>query len=624
MCRAGAGQVNYAGTDNMLLNIFVFVLVLLALYFHYLQGFFSAGISATLVVISALVAVGYHENVVYSLLGGRYAAQAHAIALVIVFAITYIVLRQIFDRLVPGNVAFPVMVDKIGSAVCGLVAGVFGAGIVVMAASSLPFGPDIGGYTRYPVSFGMPVSVFAGQKEVAAQYDLLDAERFVDNQPDRLLIPVDDVVISLAEHVTKPGGPLGGSRSLASVHPDYLQELFGQRVGIQAAASRVASIDKSLKIEGVYVAPSLPQDDQERWVVGNYAAGVRGPETVPQPPPLPPVLKPQTGQALLVVRAMLGAGAIDTKNRMVSFGTANVRLVAGGKNYFPIGTVEGGRTLFRAAPDDYLLVPGDRAVDLVFLVDEADVLEAGEGKTYQTKAGTFLEFKRLPKEYLPETVAVGVPPPGDKVQVVRKQGGKAPPGRGSATAGTGGGGPAGGAAAAGPLTFPGTPDSFNAMPNPIPVQGDKGESDWGAWTLTEQRFSKLEVNPTRALQMISSSPGEQIDRLYVTRQQAVVQWTGTPQGGSWDWANEVGNFEIVDANNKRHKPHGVYAKVVNANGAQSIFVRYDQSRPLTSLSPSKEAKPTEVTLFWVVPNGSVIVTLEYKQERVQSFSVTAE
>jgi hypothetical protein len=612
----------------MLLNIFVIVLVLLAVYFHYLQGFFSAAISAILVVISALLAVGYHENVVYSLLGGQYAAQAHAIALVVIFAITYIALRQIFDRLVPGNVAFPLLVDKIGSAACGLIAGIFGAGIVMMAASSLPFGPSIGGYERYPVTFDMPVSVFAGQREVAAEYDLLDAERFLENEPSRLLIPADDVLISLAAHVTKTGGPLSGGRSLESVHPDYLQELFGQRVGIQESASRVAQIENSLTIDGVYVAQSLPQDDQERWVVGRYAAGVRGPETVPQPPPLQPVLKPQPGQAILVVRAALGTGAIDSKNRMVSFGPANVRLVASGKNHFPIGTLEGGRTLMRAAPDDYLLVPGDRAVDLVFLVDEADVLEAGEAKTYRTKDGTFLEFKRLPKEYLPGTVTVGVPPPGDKVQVVRKAGGKAPPGRGTATAGAGGAAAgddaAGGTAAAGPLTFQGMPDAYNAMPIQIPVQGAKGENEWGNWVLNEQRFQKLEVNPVRALQMIQQSGGEPTDRLYVTRQQAVVMWKAIPQGGSWDWANDLGNYELVDSNNRRHKPHGVYAQVVNANGAQSIFVRYDQSRSLTSVSPDKESKPTDVTLFWVVPNGSVIVTLEYKQERVQSFSITAE
>jgi len=112
--------------------------------------------------------------------------------------------------------------------------------------------------------------------------------------------------------------------------------------------------------------------------------------------------------------------------------------------------------------------------------------------------------------------------------------------------------------------------------------------------------------------------------VYVTKQQAIVKWTATPQGGSWDWANEVGNYALLDSNNRRHKPHGVFAKAVNSNGAETLFVRYDQSRPLTSVSPDKEAKPTEVTLFWVVPNGSVIVTLEYKQERVQSFSVTAE
>lgn len=604
----------------MIFSILVILLLALVVYFHYLQGFFSAALSAVLVVISAMIAIGYHEDLVYTLLGGKYAAQAHAISLVCLFAIAYIVLRQIFDRLVPGNVRFPVTVDKVGAAVSGIIAGVFSVGIVVIAAHALPFGPSIAGYTRYPIEFEKELAVHQNQRAVDAQYDLLDAERFLNNEPEKLLIPVDDIVVSFAERVTSPGAPLSSGRPLTSVHPDYLQELFGQRIGMQLAASRVAQIENSLEVIGVYAAQSLAQDDQERWIMmGRMPSGIRGPESSPPPPPLPATLKPEPGQALLVVRATLDVGAADKKSNLVSFGPGNVRLVANEKNYFPIGTLEGGRTLLRNAPDDYLFVTPGRGVDLVFLVDESDVLVPGEANTYQTRPGTFLEFKRMAKEYLPSTVTVGVPPPGEKVQVVRKEGA-----RGPAVAGGAGSDPGAGAAPAMSLAFEGAPDTLGQLPAPIAVQDAKGERDWGTYEMTDERFSSLEVSPTRTVEILGSG-GRPVERLYHTRQQGIVQWTTIPQGETkWEWADEIASYELVDANNKRYQPNGVAARVVNANGGQSLVAKYDAERSVRSVPMVSEVKPTEVTLYWVLPAKTAIRALEYKNERVQSINLDVQ
>jgi hypothetical protein len=611
----------------MLFTLFILLLVALVVYFHYLQGFFSAALSAVIAVISAMVAIGYHENLVYSILGGKYAAQAHAIALVVLFAISYIVLRQIFDRFVPGNVRFPVLVDKIGSAVMGLVAGVFAVGIVVLAAHTLPFGPSIMGYSRFPMNFDASAHLHLGGNTVTANFDQLDTERFLENQPEKLLVPVDDLVVSFAEHVTSPGGPLASGTPLTEVHPDYLQELFAQRIGLQPAASRVAQIEKSMSIAGVYAAKSFPQDDQERWLMlGRMATGVRGPEAAPTPPPLEPVLKAPEGKQLLVVRVQLDVGAAERKNNLVAFGPANVRLVASGKNYFPIGTLENGRTLLRNAPDDYLFVPATKGADLVFLVDEADVLVPGEGKTFQTKPGAFLEFKRLPKEYLPETVTMGVPPPGDRVLVVRKEGMRGAR-AGTATAQGGGDGGAGAGAAAATLAFQGLPEASVILPMAIGVGAEvgnsgKGEQDWGTFTLTEGRFSRLEINPVRTIEIISQRTPS-IDVLYHSRKEGIIQWTAVPQGSTkWEWASDLANYELVDGNNKPYQPYGFLAKVVSSNGGTMLLARYDAAKPVTSVSSSNEVKPTEVTLFWVVPTGTQIRTLNYKKEGVQSISIT--
>src|SRR4051812_24831981 len=135
----------------MILSVIIILLVAGVAYFHYAQGFFSATISATIAVLSAALAVGYHEVVVYGLLKGKMADYAHAFVLVGLFALSYIILRTLFDKLVPGNIRLPVIADRVGGGVMGLIAGIFTAGIFALAAESLPFGPAVGGYTRYPV-----------------------------------------------------------------------------------------------------------------------------------------------------------------------------------------------------------------------------------------------------------------------------------------------------------------------------------------------------------------------------------------------------------------------------------------------------------------------------------------
>src|SRR3954470_23615949 len=97
--------------------IFGLIIVLLLggiAYFHYAQGFFSALLSAVCAVTAAVLAVGYHEAIVLSLLQGKVADYANALCLVAIFAGVYIVLRTLLDKVVPGNIRLPVAVDRVG------------------------------------------------------------------------------------------------------------------------------------------------------------------------------------------------------------------------------------------------------------------------------------------------------------------------------------------------------------------------------------------------------------------------------------------------------------------------------------------------------------------------------
>jgi uncharacterized membrane protein required for colicin V production len=132
----------------MIFSVLCILLVLVVAFFHYLQGFLSATVSAILAAISVLVAFTLYEPLVTALSPGKFADSAHGMMLVSLFAVTYLILRILFDKLVPGNVRVPATVDKAGGGVMGLIVGCLSVGLLAVAAQSLSFGPSICGYTR--------------------------------------------------------------------------------------------------------------------------------------------------------------------------------------------------------------------------------------------------------------------------------------------------------------------------------------------------------------------------------------------------------------------------------------------------------------------------------------------
>src|SRR5438270_2361081 len=136
----------------MIFGIIILLFVGGIAFFHFVQGFFSATLSAIFAVIAAAVAISFHENVVQWIKPGKFADSANAVILCSLFAITYLVLRLIFDRVVPGNVRLLPTIDKVGAALMGIIAGIFATGIVAIAAQTMSFGPSVLGYERYALS----------------------------------------------------------------------------------------------------------------------------------------------------------------------------------------------------------------------------------------------------------------------------------------------------------------------------------------------------------------------------------------------------------------------------------------------------------------------------------------
>lgn len=406
----------------MILTIIIIVFVLAIAFFHYTQGFFSATLSALIAIISALLAFSYHESVVEALLGGRFSSTAHGMVLAVMFGGIYMILRLAFDSMVPGNVRFPVLVDKIGGAAMGLVAGVFAGGIMAIVAQYLPLMPSVGGYARYAVADSRSVVVppeATGRSATDSEvWDALKSEapgRLDPQDKQAMLLPMDDILVNTVSRLSD-GGSLAGSRPLDSVHPNFLGELFAQRLGIQTGASRVATQAALGPVE-VYRVDSLDRRDHEYKEIRQ-----RPLETGP--------LKPKANEVLLVARVMFTRQASD-KDGLVRISPGSVRLVAqdgsGANaemvNYHPIGTVDNARVLYVSAVDDFLFVDArgaDRGVDLAFLVDKS-AFEGTQGPTLRFLPGSFLEVKRMARAELDEVKPPSAYKPSENIKVMRKK-----------------------------------------------------------------------------------------------------------------------------------------------------------------------------------------------------------
>jgi hypothetical protein len=345
----------------MILSVITLLMVGIIAYFHFVQGFFSATISAIIAVLSAVLAIGYQESIVDNLLKGKMGDDANAVIIVLVFLASYVILRIIFDKAVPGNVRVPATLDKVGAAAMGIVAGCFAAGVFAIAVQTLPFGPAVGGYSPFDLTGTQKVIVPGSQQMVdSIVNDQLKTPTMDRAKEGSLWIPVDNLVLYTVNNLSADG-TMAGEVPLSAIHPDYPEELFGSRLGIQVGANHTA-----LNVPGEEQV-KLDTADGELKELRNGN------------PAKPADVRPTASQVLLIARLTVSHDAADDADKIFRFSTGSIHLVANGKDYFPIGVMDmnqGAPLLLLQWPDDFLFVDmsaGDAPIDLAFLVEREDL-----------------------------------------------------------------------------------------------------------------------------------------------------------------------------------------------------------------------------------------------------------
>jgi hypothetical protein len=133
--------------------------------------------------------------------------------------------------------------------------------------------------------------------------------------------------------------------------------------------------------------------DKSPTVMDDELGVVRGDMT------LPDLHAPDT--KLIAVRVTFdGSPDMTDTDAMLRLSPANVRLKAGSRDYYPVGTLVGGALLLENRPDDPMLIDlrkGSQTVDFVFEVNADDDLKTStdnKERKIQFKDGSFIEVKR--------------------------------------------------------------------------------------------------------------------------------------------------------------------------------------------------------------------------------------
>jgi hypothetical protein len=648
----------------------VFCLILFALcgivaFFQYVQGFFSATISAIIAAIAAVVAMGWYESVAPLLFSAKMYDQAASISLVVIFAAVYIIPRLIIDAFVPGNVRVPFIVEKVGAGIAGLIVGLISTGIVAIAADALPFGSTVGMYSRFTTS-DLPNLTYPGQNGPMQDTKANDAVQDDAIEPSKahsVWLGQDDLVYALTRRVSADTGSLANDHPIVTVHPDLLDEYYAQRIGIQPGAKHTApSTDQNqlVSVKGVYAlqeGKAIPQIDGEpnTMRVQSYT-----------PPPATVTPDPTKNQIVMVVRlSFSGKDLADDADGLIRYSASSLRLVAGRpdanipmENFYPVATLDNKGIAVAARPDDFLFSDSNSEnVDFVFLVDRDHVMGGDQNAPpFKLPDGTFVEFKRYGVVDLSgQTVQYGPPPNPSKTPVLRKPsvqaqldkmegiwtGASAITSSGGGHAASAGGGnasaaaPSGGAAsgagpsvAAGdhPLADSGLSFVDIVASNKLAVPINCGTGDDNATVqlpngvggvLTGRKWSQLKISADTPSAQLGTPASDNVQELATDPNTVLVQvHCSAPVSGSsqqiWAWGKRVADFEIADATGTTYPCVGVWATVQRGTD-QYIAVDYkdfDDKKHLQPL-PAQKGRPVDVWLAFQVPAGTPITELHF-------------
>ena len=272
----------------MIAELIVIIVILATVGFAYLKG--SVVKSSLLfinAIISSTVAFSFFETAGRIIIGYGYGGQwALGSCFVIIFIFVLIILNALTDKLAPTGLYFKESTGKIVRSVIAVFAGLIISGVILITAALLPLG------TSWP-------------------YERFDPQnkKLRPAEPDKgLILRADGFTAAFASWFSR--GSLCSSKSLAVFHPDFLNEIFLNRIG-QDESNLIVAGPEAVNVKAA-------------WEPNNTTKLVSASDIQP--------LGAMSGTKTVIVRTGLKGGSIKaggalTEDNKLTFTLAQIRLL---------------------------------------------------------------------------------------------------------------------------------------------------------------------------------------------------------------------------------------------------------------------------------------------------------
>lgn len=195
----------------MIANLVVAIIILGCPALLYLKGTFVKAFAAIIIaIVSGMVAFGFFEALANMLISRgddgyllSIAPWAQMLCFILIYVAVFALLQTGAIYLLQDPVDLGFLPERIGRIACGIVLGLIVSGFLLTALAMGPLS------LKYP-------------------YQRFDPESFKPNEPKGVLLGVDGFATGLFTMVSK--GSFSGKRSFATIHPNYLDQLFFNRL----------------------------------------------------------------------------------------------------------------------------------------------------------------------------------------------------------------------------------------------------------------------------------------------------------------------------------------------------------------------------------------------------------
>jgi len=185
--------------------LFVIVVILLTVSRFYLKGnVLTSFTNAFIAIFAAITSMGFYESIADILISkGKGGQWAIPIMFIMLFALSFIVMKVIADLLIKTQVEFNAFIKAIVNIICGLITGVTIAGILLITFAMAPLPPKMP-YERFTSNSGI-------------------IQLTATANPKKAFMNIDGIVTNLFTWISK--GSLSSSNSFALYRADFLDQL---------------------------------------------------------------------------------------------------------------------------------------------------------------------------------------------------------------------------------------------------------------------------------------------------------------------------------------------------------------------------------------------------------------